>query len=216
VIRPTEAQLPNIGNNGEILEIGKDWEWNESGVEIVLLEETDEVKIMKLYEFCKQLGVKYAGQSLISKFYEAGFNTIKKLVESKKEDFIRQIKNMPGVGEKKIDTFIENLNIALLETSLPELMSASGTFGIGFGAKKIKMVTDVYPNILSIEPTIDKLKEIQGFGEKTAERFVNGLPKFKAFLKDIPRLKALFEPKSPKVSISSPKVSKPIKTIKIQ
>lgn len=60
------------------------WKWNETNVNIILLEENDEVKIAKIYEFFKQIDAKYCGEVTLAKLYSAGFNSIKKIVEAKK------------------------------------------------------------------------------------------------------------------------------------
>ena len=57
VIEPAdEADMPDI-----------DYEWNETEVEIVLLDENDEVKMRKIVEFFKTLEAKFVGKSTIEK-----------------------------------------------------------------------------------------------------------------------------------------------------
>ena len=67
-------------------------------------------------------------------------------------------------------------------------MAGSGAFDHGIGKRMIDKVIDVYPNILDINPTLEQIIDIEGFAEKKAQKFVDGLPKFKTFIADIPIL----------------------------
>ena len=166
------------------------WKWNETNVDIILLEENDEVKIAKIYEFFKQIDAKYCGEVTLAKLYSAGFNSVKKLLEAKKEDFMRN--KIEGLGEGTYDRMMKSIEKALTTVSLPQIMSASCVFGIGFGVRKLNLITDSYPDILFRNLTLEEIISIKGFAEKTAERFITGLPKFREFLKDIPLLSSRF------------------------
>ena len=166
------------------------WKWNDTKVDIELLEENDEVKIARIYEFFKQIGAKYLGEITIAKLYKAGFDTVKKIVNMKKEDFIK--KKIEGLGEGIYDRMRLSIDESISKATLLQLMSASCVFGIGFGEKKFILITDTYPNILEMEPTIQDIISIKGFADKTAERFIEGLPKFRDFMKELD----LFEKKN--------------------
>ena len=58
--------------------------------------------------------------------------------------------------------------------------------GRGFGSRKIKLITDVYPKIITNDyiPTIKELVEIKGIENKTAEKFIENLPKYFKFRND--------------------------------
>jgi len=162
------------------------WKWNDTGVDIVLLEDTDEVRIARIYEFFKQIGAKYWGETTLVKFYNAGFNTIKIMIEGTKETFISG--NIEGVGSGIIDRMVKTRDEALPNVTLSQLMAASGEFGLGFGKRKIQAILRVYPKILNQNPTVEQIAQIDGFAEKTAEKFVMGLPKFRDFIANIPIL----------------------------
>lgn len=196
VVKSTEAQLPpaNLYPEGS-------WKWNDTRVDIVLLEANDEVKIARLYEFFHQIGCKYWGETTLAKFYYAGFDTIKIMLEASKEQLLNA--KIEGIGEGIIDRMIKSRDEALPNVTLPILMSASGAFGLGFGVRKISVVLAMYPNILNQEVDATQIKEIEGFADKTAEKFIEGLPKFKEFIDGIPILqqviKGQLKPVSPKV-----------------
>jgi DNA ligase (NAD+) len=174
VLTGTEASLP---------ENPETWEWNETGVDILLKEENDEVKIAKIYEFFKQLEAKYCGEVTIGKLYHAGYDNIFKIVAMDKNEFLSR--KIPGLGEGIFDRMKASIDKCLESPKLSQLMSASCVFGIGFGTKKLDLVVSQYPNVLDLDLTVDQIVSIKGFADKTAERFVEGLPKFREFLKEL-------------------------------
>jgi len=184
VLKPTEAFMPpeNLYPKGS-------WEWNATHVDIVLFEDTDETRIAKIYEFFKQIDAKYWGETTIRKLYHGGFNTIKIMLESTREDFLRN--PIDGVGAGIIDRMVRTRDEALPNITLPMMMSASSCFGIGFGQRRLSAIVDKYPNILTMNVTTKDIVELEGFAEKTAVKFIEGLPKFKQFLAEIPLLQQI-------------------------
>jgi len=178
IVESTKASFP---------ENPETWGWNETQVDIILLEDNDEVRVARIYEFFKQLGAKYWGESVIQKLYDAGFDTVKILLESSRDDLLAE--KIPGIGAGVVDRILKTRDEAMETITLSQIMSASSAFGMGFGVRKVEMVLDEYPNVMTEYVTLDQLVAIKGFGEKTAERFLEGLPKFKQFLDDIPVLK---------------------------
>ena len=65
------------------------------------------------------------------------------------------------------------------------LMGASLKFGRGFGSRKAKLITDVYPNILKMklndDDMFDNIIEIHGFSEKLTNQFVDNFDEYKEF-----------------------------------
>lgn len=171
------------------------WEWNETHVDIILHEDNDQTKIAKIYEFFKQIGAKYWGESTIAKLYYGGFNTVKMLLESKQEDLLSR--NIEGIGSGIIARMIKTRDETIQNITLPQLMSASTCFGLGFGQRRLTAILDRYPNVLNMTPTIEDISDIDGFAEKTAEKFIEGLPKFKKFLSEIPMLYSIINNPKP-------------------
>jgi len=69
-------------------------------------------------------------------------------------------------------------------------MDASNMLGRGFSYKKIKMITDIYPQILindvknrniSLKITVNDLKKVDGIAVISAKAFIENLPKFYEF-----------------------------------
>ena len=167
------------------------WEWNESGVEIILKNKnTDEVKIAKLYEFFKKdkINAKGWGEKKIIALYNAGFDTLKKLLETDKAGFMAV--KIEGMAERGLENLVNARDAALAEASIPAIMAGTSTFDHGMGKRMIQKVLDVYPDLLTMNPppTVEQITAIEGFGDKTAPLFVAGLPRFKQVLADIPVL----------------------------
>ncbi len=164
------------------------WEWNETGVEIVLKHLSREVQIAKLYEFFKKdkINAKGWGEKTVEKLFSAGYNTLKKLLETDKAGFMEV--PIEGIGEKGLDNLIRSRDLALPNASLATIMAGTTTFGHGIGKRMIQKVIDVYPNILDFNPSLEQIMAIEGFADITAQKFVDGLPKFKVFIADIPIL----------------------------
>ena len=184
VLQGTEPQLPPI----DVYPVGS-WQWNETGVDIVLLEANDEVRIARIYEFFKYLGAKYVGETTLAKFYRAGFDSVKKMIETPAETFLAA--GIEGVGQGIVSRVVNSIQESLPRATLAQIMAGSSVFGHGFGERKLTAILRVYPNILDMNPTVEQISAIDGFADKTAERFVEGLPKFRAFLADIPLLNQL-------------------------
>jgi NAD-dependent DNA ligase len=74
------------------------------------------------------------------------------------------------------------------KATIPTIMAASNMFGRGFSTKKIGLILDEYPNVLvSAESIADKkrkLAEVKGMASKTADNFVDNIPKFISFLQE--------------------------------
>jgi len=177
VVQGTEAALPP---NPET------WTWNETQVDIIMLVDSPAFRIARIYEFFKQIGAKYVGEALLTKLYHAGCNSVQMILGATREQFLAA--QIPGVGAGIVDRMMKSIDEALKVVSLARLMSASCEFGMGFGVRKITAILDVYPNILNMNPTLADICAIHGFAEKTAERFVDGLPKFRTWLLSNPVL----------------------------
>ena len=165
------------------------WEWNDTGAEIVLKnKDIDEVKIARLYEFFKKdkINAKGWGEKKVEAFYNAGFDTLKKLLETDKGGFMAV--PIEGVGERGIDNLVESRDVSLKQAGLATIMAGSGCFDHGIGTRMIKKVLDSYPNILDHEVTLEQIVDLEGFADKKAQKFIEGLPKFRQLLIEIPIL----------------------------
>lgn len=177
VVKGTEAMLPPDPEN---------WGWNATQVDIVLKAETHEVRIQRVYEFFDQIKAKYVGEKLITKLYAAGCTTVKMILEATRDQFL--LAQIPGVGAGIIDRMQKSIHEALCNVTLARLMSASCVFGHGFGVRMINPVLEMYPDIMMRDRTLVELVQVPGYGDLRAQRFIEGMPKFRAFMADCPIL----------------------------
>jgi DNA ligase (NAD+) len=65
-------------------------------------------------------------------------------------------------------------------------MTASNLFGRSIAEKKLKLILEVFPEIPNgYQPTESELSKVAGIGEITAKQFLEGLPLFFDFMKEI-------------------------------
>ena len=186
VTRGTEPKMPDC-----------EYEWNSTEKEILAinLEENDDVKIKRITCFFKTLGVEHIGPGIYKKMYDNGYNTIKKIMDIKKE----QLLELPGIKEKSATNILENLNKVLDNPVKVELVVAgSCILGTGLGVKILEKVLEKHPDIFSdeVEIVLETLVEIPSIENKTANRILEKLHEIRNFITEHPRLK--FESKKRK------------------
>jgi DNA ligase (NAD+) len=163
--------------------------WNETKVDIILDNHKDSLNVLikNIYYFFSKLETKGLGEKNVEKMVEAGLNTIPKILEANKEKFI----SVEGFGEKTAENLIESIKKALINVPLAKLMAASNKLGHGIGEERMKQVLAIYPNLMSDykkwtkKEFIDKIKEINGWEEKTASLLVNNFGEFIKFYTSI-------------------------------
>lgn len=166
------------------------YEWNETNVDIIVKDNTGQSKITttikQLTNFVTTLGVDYINEGIVTKLVERDIDTIFKLLKAK-QNKISEI-----VGEKVAEKVLTNLENALKKTTLPVLMSASNCFGRGLGTRKCNVVIKAYPNIMkekwNDEVMKDKLLKLNGFQDKTVDKFIEGFRDFKKFFSEINKI----------------------------
>jgi len=168
------------------------WHWNDTKIDIILdnINNNSKVNIKKIYFFFSTLNAKGLGLKTIEKIVESGLNTVPKILFAKYDNFI----NIDSFKDKTINNLLESIKKCLIDISLVKLMAASSLLGNGIGEEKIKLILNIYPNILEeyikwTKPMfINKLNEINGWDTKTSTLFVNNFPKFIIFYNSIKEL----------------------------
>ena len=168
VIKKVEWEMPVIDN--VILE------WNENGVELVTTTETDEQKIKQLISFFKILEAKNVSEGVITQLWNAGFNSVKKILLGKKEDF----QKLDGFGVRKAEIVYNSLQSCIKDVQLSKLQHASGLFW-GLGSRKLVLLEH-----FKTKPSVEEIMEIEGFATKSALSYLDGYDKFNDFIKDLP------------------------------
>lgn len=182
VLKGTKSELP-FGN----------WKWNKTGVDIIIEEDkNDEMEIKKLLTFFQELECSNLGPKTIQILYENGFETVSDILNLTKQNLLSidkfKEKSAENIlyGIKVAKDFLMNIN----QSNLHILMYVSGSFGFGFGSKKIKLILENFPNIVQEynendrNKWISKIKSVKGISEQ-AELFIDNINKYKNFIKTI-------------------------------
>lgn len=175
-IETTNAQLPNISIDT----------YTFDGMNFIITNNGDMLRIKQLTHFFKTLDIDNMGEGIIKKLITNGYNTISKILEMSVEDF----NSLDGFKTTLSNKIYNNIHTIIDKSiKIEKLMAASLAFGFGFGIKRIKLVTSKYPKLLNMNITINDIISINGFEEKTANKFLIGLDKFKDFMIKHPTLK---------------------------
>jgi NAD-dependent DNA ligase len=169
-------------------ELDVNYKWNDTHVDIIMIDSgktNSEYNIKNIMYFMKTSNIEYMGQGNITKIYNAGFHTIKEIININKKELM----GIEGFKEKSSDNILASLK-KIKDIDCLVLMDASNMLGRGFSYKKIKMITDIYPQILiddvknrniSLKITVDDLKKVDGIAVISAKAFIENLPKFYEF-----------------------------------
>ena len=162
------------------------YKWNENKVDIIVEDDENNISDIKMISsFFSGMGIKNISDSTVEKIYNAGYKTLKSILKAKKEDF----QKIDGFQKTLSEKIYNNIHNGLQNIALDLLLGSACVFGEGIGRKKVKSLLDNFPDILEINMSekdmIEKIKNIEGFSDKTAEKIVNNIDKVKKFLKDI-------------------------------
>lgn len=160
--------------------------WNASEVDVMLEDKDTDMGVMEknITGFFRGIGVDGLSEGNIKRIMEAGFDTVATILRMTPENFL----TIDGFKEKMATKIHSGIETRIKEASLATLMAASNMFGRGFSTKKIGLILDEYPDILVSSESIDekkrKLSEVKGMASKTADNFVDNIPKFNGFLQE--------------------------------
>lgn len=169
--------------------------WNKTNVDIIVDENDPKfakiIKLKLLMHFFSTMGIKYLGEGMLTKFVDAGFDTVPKIIKGL-DTQRKKFTELEGVGEKMITKIEDEIKRAFNEVELPVLMAASHKFGRGIGTRKIEEVLDMYPQILleknTTEELTTKILQVHNFAEKSATLFANNFAKFKIFYEELSKV----------------------------
>lgn len=188
VISPAAA--PQFPENTE-------WEWNTTHVDIVVSAETNDVALQRMVHFCKTLDVKHVAAGTLRKMFEAGVNTIPKLLAVTVTDLLR----IEGIKEKSAERIVQGIG-GIRAASCARLMAASNIFGRGLGEKKIELILAAYPYGEALDAaSVSDIASVQGIGPVTSNAFIEALPEFRSFIGDTHLIASCDAPTVPKDTV---------------
>jgi NAD-dependent DNA ligase len=162
------------------------YRWTDTHVDIVVEDVAENITVREknITDFFRGLEIDGLSSGNVKRIMAAGYDTIPKILKMSKSEF----ETVEGFKTKMIEKVYHGIQEKVANASLLEIMSVSNKFGRGIGAKKIKPILEVYPNILttpeSPEEKITMLRGIKGIGAENAKAFVENIPAFLTFLRD--------------------------------
>ncbi len=170
-----EAKMPSVP-----------YKWNDTHVDVMLEDAGSDTTVREknITGFFRGIGVDGLSSGNIARIIAAGFETVPKVIRMTKTDFLK----VDGFKEKLATKIYEGIQNKLAEASIVTLMSASNIFGRGFSDKRVELILESYPNVLtSVESPAEKVKKIsaiKGMASKTAQAFVDKIPDFIKFIEE--------------------------------
>ena len=183
VVPAEQASMPSVA-----------YKWNDTHVDILLEDaETDEtVKEKNITGFFRGIGVEGLSSGNVARIIDAGFDSVAKIINMNITDFLK----VDGFKEKTSTKLYNGIKEQIETASLVTIMSASNIFGRGFSDKKLELIMESYPTVLISNETkgqkITIISSIKGMAEKTAEAFVEKIPHFVNFMKELGLTNKLF------------------------
>jgi NAD-dependent DNA ligase len=168
VVQTVDFVEPTI----EGVEIG----WNEAGIELITLTETEDQKLKKIVAFFEILEADNVGEGVVAQLWGAGYKTIKDILNIT----IDQLESIDRFGKRKAKIVYDSIKKSITGVQLSKIQHASGVFS-GLGSKKLALLEH-----FDVKPTIDQVMEIEGFAEISARNFVENYDIFRTFMEGLP------------------------------
>lgn len=168
VVPAQEPQMPTIP-----------YIWNDTQVDIMLEnpKSSDAVRLRNLSSFFAAIKIDGLGPGSAAKLFEAGYDTIPKVVQASEEQIQK------AVGKANGAKIWKSIKSVLPTVPMAKLMAASGVFGRGMGSRRIQQALNAYPDLLVMPPDDVEaaVSSVEGFAKKTATQFSENLSAFKEF-----------------------------------
>ena len=168
VITPVEFVQPIIE--------GVEVDWNEAGIELITLTETEDQKLKKIVAFFEILEADNVSEGVITQLWEAGYKTIKDVLTLKTSD----LEKIDRFGKRKADIVYKSIQKSVSNVQLSKLQHATGIFK-GLGSKKLILLEN-----FKTKPSVDQVMSIEGFAEVSAKSYIESYDIFFDFIKDLP------------------------------
>lgn len=172
VLQTVDFQYPYLtDSNGEI-----DYTWNENGIELVTLTETDDQKLKQNIAFFEILEADNVSEGIITQLWDAGYQTIEDILNVSQS----QLEKIDRFGKRKAQIVYNSIQKSIKDVQLSKLQHATGLFR-GLGSKKLALLEH-----FTTKPTVDQVMAIEGFAEISAKVFVDNYDNFFTFVGNLP------------------------------
>ena len=167
IVKATGFKLPEI--KGSVVF------WNANGVELCV-SNTNEQEIKKIISFFEILKTENVSEGVVKQLYDAGFKTVKAILDLSKNDF----EKIDRFGKRKAEIVYNSIKKSITNVELAKLMHASNLFN-NLGSKKLELLIH-----FTSKPSYNDILAIKGFSDISAKNFLDGYDKFYEFIKDLP------------------------------
>jgi NAD-dependent DNA ligase len=170
-----EAKMPSVP-----------YKWNDTHVDVMLEDAGSDTTVREknITGFFRGIGVDGLSSGNIARIIASDFDTVPKVIRMTKSDFLK----VDGFKDKLATKIYEGIQNKLNEASVVTIISASNIFGRGFSDKRVELILESYPNVLtsaeSPKEKVKKIAAIKGMASKTAEAFVDKIPDFIKFIEE--------------------------------
>jgi NAD-dependent DNA ligase len=155
---------------------GVEVDWNENGIELITLTETDNQRLKKIVAFFEILEADNVSEGVITQLWDAGYKTIKDILNLK----ISDLEKIDRFGKRKAQIVYNSIQKSVTGVQLSKLQHATGIFK-GLGSKKLALLED-----FTTKPTVDQVMSIEGFAEVSAKSYIDSYDIYFDFVKDLP------------------------------
>lgn len=169
IIQTAEPSFPDV-----------EYDWNSSEVDIMIrnIEDDSQVKIRQLDHFLAMIGVKNCGLKTLERIFDAGYDSIPKLIRVRVKDLV-EIERM---GEKSAVKLVNAIQECLSNITWPKIMAGCGIFPELIGIARCETFVEAFPDFMFQDITCEEIRSISGFGDILAERMADNLPAFKEWI----------------------------------
>jgi NAD-dependent DNA ligase len=161
-----------------------EYEWNDTHVDILLKDKSDDADVMvkRMIYFAKTLEMKGVGPGIVERLHSNNINTFKKFINVKVEDLLK----IEGFQKKSAEKVVSEIGESIKKANCLTYMVASNLFGRSIAEKKLKLILENFPKIPEgYKPSETELSKVEGIGSITAKQFLEGLPLFFEFMKEL-------------------------------
>ena len=166
VIKTVEFVMPDVPNIA----------WNDNGIELITLTETDEQRFKQVVSFFEILETDSFGEGVIKQLWDNGHKSVKDILNLSQSD----LEKIDRFGKRKAQIVWNSIRKATTSVSLSKLQHATGIFK-GLGSKKLVLLEQ-----FTTKPSVDQILEIEGFAEISAQSYIEGYDKFFEFIDGLP------------------------------
>lgn len=153
------------------------YKWNKTNVDIYTEDNPDMMCIKLITGFFEKIGIKQIGEKRVEKIYNAGYDSLLKIISASKSDLME----VPNLGSRVAEVIYINIHKGLQDVTISNVLGASGVFEFGMGKKRITSLFNDFPDILdkykimSKNELINRILRIEGFADKTAQQIVDNI-----------------------------------------